>query len=130
MPPTPVAVSFEDLLLSLAVEIRDQQARLDQDYRERFAAFLFLFQQAKESGFEALARAIAPSALALHNTEIETTFRFAHSVESQTSLSIQPVGVGFMSRYAYSEFAQCSLQWRVERIPLTPKTRSKVEPSA
>ena len=96
MPPLPVALSFKDLFVSLTGDICEQQARLDRDSLERLAAFLFIFQKAKELGYEALASEIAPAALALNNTEIETKFRFAHSSETQTTLNIHPLNIGFM----------------------------------
>jgi hypothetical protein len=125
MPPTPVAISFDGLFFSLASEIGRQQARLDEDYRARLTAFLFLLRAAKELGAETLAREIAPASLALNNTEIETEFRFARSREEQSAVKIQPLDIGFMRRYAYSEFAQSRLLFKVERIPFAPKPRSK-----
>jgi hypothetical protein len=61
MPPTPRALPFKDVLLSVAREIRDQQTRLDQDHLARRAAFLLLLREAKDSGHETLVRGLAPS---------------------------------------------------------------------
>jgi hypothetical protein len=130
MPPTPRALPFKEVLLSLAREIRDQQIRLDQDHLERCAAFLPLLKEATDAGHETLVRGLAPSAMVLDDTEIELKFRFAHSSTEQLSLNIHPLDLGFMRRYAYARFAQSTLQFRVERIPHPPGAPPQGEPPA
>ncbi len=123
MPPTSVPISVEELIFSLASGIGEQQARLDQDYRERLALFLIVLKAAQASGHEPrLAREIAPLALVLNGTEIEVKFRGVGSFAEGSAIKIQPLDVGFMRRYAYSGFAQNSLRWRVERIPGAPES--------
>ncbi|MFL6227959.1 MAG: hypothetical protein ACJ741_04170 [Pyrinomonadaceae bacterium] len=120
MPPTPRALPFTDTLLLLSHEIRDQQTRLDRDYEARLDAFLLLLKAAQDAGQESLVRGLAPSELVLGDAEIALKFRFAHSSSEQSSLNIQPLDLGFMRRYAYSKFAQNTLEFSVRRIPHSP----------
>ena len=130
MPLRPSVAGLGDFLFALTEEISDQQARLDKDYQERLQAYLPLLEEARALGYETFARELAPAAMVFTNTEISLQFRFAQSIEQQFALKVQLLDLGFMRRYAHSQFAQNSLQVNVLRIPWSPKPapNSKLQP--
>ena len=112
--------SFGDLISALTKELPYQQMRFNYDYGDRLVAFKPLFEAATAMGLRELALALAPRASSLDEIDTGAGFRFASLREQQTSLRVQPLGLGFSRRYAYAESVQNRVRVLVRKLPAEP----------
>jgi len=122
MATNPPVVDFTELLTSLALQIADEQARLEEDHRQRLEEYWPILQEARAKGYEELARAVAPGLISLQEVEIELMFRLAASLEQQFKFELQPLNLGYTRRYAYSGFVENRLQFSLQSIPVAQNT--------
>jgi hypothetical protein len=128
MPPTPRPLPVDELLCGLALRLRGEQRRLDEDHAERLAAFKAVIEAARAAGDEQLARGLAPPSVVVAVAEVETRLRLSVGGEGGFALKVQPLDLGFMRRYAHSAFAQSTLEVTVRRVPAAPGRRDPRQP--
>lgn len=117
MAANPPVVDFTELLTTLALQVADEQARLEEEYRQRVEEFGPILREARARGYEELARSLAPGMISLQEVEIELMFRFATSLEQQFRFELQPLNLGYTRRYAYSGFVENRLQFSLHSVP-------------
>ncbi len=109
-----------DLLISLTERLPAEQERLDEDYLRRLNAATPALRALARQGGTALAQALAPAPLVLSQVEIELGVRLGRGRQRQLALEARPLNLGYVKKYAYSEFAASELRVVVERVPAPP----------
>ena len=117
------------LLAGLARNLAHQQIRLDHEYEKQLKEFAPVLKLAQALGYEELARTIAPSPLNVGKTEISVGLHVTRSRETEFSLNVRPINVGFSRRYRYSQFVTNTLQLTVQSFPSTTGRGPKSPPA-
>ena len=101
---------------STAVSVAAAQSTLVGHHARRLAAWQQVLATSRGTPLEAVARSIAPSALAIENCTIQASVSIEHDVT--TELAVRVLNAGVVSRFGTHEFFRSKLQVEIRRVPL------------
>ena len=115
-------MELTEFITGMAVNLAHEEVRLAQDYQERLKEFQPIFLLAKSLGYEDIARAVAPRQISAGKLEVEGHVSISESRETEFSLGLQFLNLGFTRKYKHSKFVAHDLHLSVESLPLRPGT--------
>ncbi len=117
--------NLNEFLIAQSAELPLQQQRLDYIYLEELQAYKSFLEQARELGYESLAKSLPPAATIIEKTEIESKFRFAKEEGKEFSICIRTLNLSYTKRFSYLEFSENSLNITIQRVPFSQKDEQK-----
>ena len=115
-------MEITEFITGLAVNLSHQQMRLARDYQKRLSEFQPVLLLAKSLGYEDIARAVAPEQISAGSMDVEGQVSITETRETQFSLGLNFLNLGFTRKYKHSKFVTHSLRVRIETLPLPPGT--------
>ncbi|HEY6805128.1 MAG TPA: hypothetical protein VI306_16250 [Pyrinomonadaceae bacterium] len=111
---------LKEFATGLAINLAHQQVRLQRDYEERLKEFKPVLQLAKELGYEEVARTVAPRPVEVGTTTVEARVSLTQTRETEFSIGIKFLNLGYTQKYKHSKFISHALQFSVDVLPLPP----------
>jgi hypothetical protein len=105
-------------LAGLARGLAHQQLRLNEEHATQLREFQPVLRLAKELGYEAEARAVAPRLMVVEQAEVGVRVHLAASREQEFAVGVRMINLRYSRRYKYSQFVENSVQLTVQSVPL------------